>query len=71
MTIWRTPVEFEESGDLAGIPLEAEWHHSDWKTRDIIQSSKDKYHVAVTFTRYTSDGAEISTFDSLYIVTQQ
>jgi hypothetical protein len=71
MTIWRTAGEFEQSGDLAGIPFEREWHHSAWKRRHIIQSSHDKCHVAVTFTRYRSNGDEISTFKSLYIVTKQ
>ena len=71
MTIWRTVGEFEQSGDLAGIPLEGDWHHSTWKTRHIVQASHDKVHVAVTFTRHRSDGTEIATFKSLYIATKQ
>ena len=59
MTIWRTVDEFEQSGGLAGIPLEGEWHLSAWNTRHIIQASHDKVHVAVTFTRHRSDGTEI------------
>jgi hypothetical protein len=71
MKIWRTGDEFIHDGDLAGIPLEDEWHHSSWDTRNTVQASNDKLHVAVTFTRRTSTGAKISAFDSLYIVTKQ
>ena len=71
MKIWRTDEEFRRDGDLAGIPLEGEWHHTSWNTRKTLQTSSEKLHVAVTFTRHASNGAKISTFDSLYIVTKQ
>jgi hypothetical protein len=71
MKIWRTDEEFGRDGDLAGIPLEGEWHHTSWDARNTLQASSEKLHVAVTFTRYTSNGAKISTFNSLYIVTKR
>lgn len=71
MKIWRTGDEFVREGDLAGIPLEGEWHRSSWDARNTVQASNDKLHVTVTFTRWTSTGSKISTFDSLYIVTKQ
>ncbi len=71
MRIWRTSEDFCRDGDLAGIPLEREWHASSWDARRILQASKDKIHVAVTFSRHTLAGAKISTYDSLYIVTKQ
>ncbi len=45
------------------------WHHSAWDDKQIVQASDDKVHIAVKFTRYRSDGSEIASYRSLYIVT--
>ena len=71
MRTWRDAEEFTREGDLAGIPLEQEWHSSSWDRRAVLQASSDKLHVAVTFTRHSAAGAKVSSFDSLYVVTRQ
>jgi hypothetical protein len=70
MKMWRTTKEFIRDSDLAGIPLEREWHHTSLDGRNVVQRSDDKFHVMVTFTRRMANGAPISTFDSLYVVTK-
>ena len=45
------------------------WHHSTWDSREIVQSSDTKVHIAVVFSRYDKDGNKTATFNSLYIVT--
>jgi len=47
------------------------WHHSGWDKRDIVAVSTNKVHVQTRFVRYRADGSVLSTFDSLYIVTEE
>ena len=70
VTVWQTPSEFEKE-HRNSIPLEQSWHHSAWDDRKAVQSSNDKVHVAVSFTRYDAKGIKIATYKSLYIVTNQ
>ncbi|MEP6390582.1 MAG: hypothetical protein ABJ056_11725 [Halioglobus sp.] len=49
--------------------LGAQWDHSEWASREIVQTSPAKVHVATTFVRFRKDGSEIGAFDSLYILT--
>ena len=53
------------------IQLGEGWHHSAWIHRNVVQSSDDKVHLDVRFTRYREDGSEIATYDSMYVVTRQ
>ncbi len=43
------------------------WHHTLYDTKEIVQQSPAKVHVAVHFTRYLEDGTEFAEHDSLYI----
>ena len=70
LTIWQTSVEFEKE-QLSSVPLERNWHHSAWDWRKVVQSSDDKVHVALSFTRYDAKGIKIATYQSLYVVTKQ
>lgn len=47
------------------------WHHSQWDYRRVIQSSDDKVHVAVCFTRHRADGSVIGRYESIWIVTKK
>ena len=67
--VWPTAAEYTADFDFARFAENAGWHHSAWDAKEILQSSADKVHVAVTFTRYKADGAKIESYDSLYIVT--
>jgi hypothetical protein len=45
------------------------WHHSAWTQIDLVQSSPNKAHYAVQYTRYREDGSTIGVFNSLYVFT--
>src|ERR1700689_773240 len=49
----------------------AEWHHSGWDRREVIQAGEDKVHIDTRFTRYRADGSIIGGFDSIYVVTRE
>lgn len=59
---------FLEETDLAQFAARTGWDHSTWDDMRVIQVSPDKVHVAVKFTRYRADGAEIASYDSLYVI---
>ena len=44
------------------------WHYSLWDYRHAIQSTVDKVHFAVQFTRYRADDTVIGHYPSLWIV---
>jgi 2-hydroxychromene-2-carboxylate isomerase len=45
------------------------WDHSAWTQIRLVQSSLNKAHYAVQYTRYRKDGSAIGVFDSLYVFT--
>ncbi len=45
-----------------------DWLCSRWVSKAIVQGDDRKVHVAVRYTRLRSDGSEIGTYDSLYIL---
>ena len=44
------------------------WHYSLWDYRHAVQSTQDKVHFAVQFTRYRVDDTVIGHYPSLWIV---
>ncbi|MBN2061712.1 MAG: hypothetical protein JW882_14975 [Deltaproteobacteria bacterium] len=71
MAIWHDTEEFLRARDIGGIPLEPDWHHSQEDTRNVVQSSSEKVHVTITFSRFNAAGEKISSFETLYVVTMQ
>lgn len=47
---------------------EDDWHHSAWNRRTVVQRNERKVHMAVTYTRYRSDGSVIGVYESLYVL---
>lgn len=47
------------------------WHHSLLDEARVVQSSPDKVHFTVCFTRYAAGGNALETHRSLYVVTKQ
>ncbi len=45
------------------------WAYSRWDYRRAVQSTADKVHFAVQFTRYRKDGSVIGSYPSIWIVT--
>ncbi len=59
------------AASVANVPrlIEAEgWHHSTWDDMQIVQSSADKVHIAVVFSRYHENGERYVSHRSLYVV---
>ncbi|MBL4681971.1 MAG: hypothetical protein JKY88_14770 [Pseudomonadales bacterium] len=46
------------------------WEYSLWDYRHAIQSTSDKVHFAVQFTRYQKDAKAIGVYPSMWIVTK-
>ena len=44
------------------------WAYSRWDYRRAVQSTHDKVHFAVQFTRYRGDGSAIGSYPSMWIV---
>lgn len=44
------------------------WHYSLWDYRRAVQSTDDKVHFAVQFTRYRADDSVIGHYPSMWIV---
>ena len=47
------------------------WHHSTLDAYKVCQSSAEKVHVELTFSRYKEDGTNYWTVPALWIVTKQ
>jgi hypothetical protein len=45
------------------------WHRSVWNERKVLQRNAAKVHMAVTYTRFRTDGSAIGVYESLYILT--
>ncbi|MFQ6027266.1 MAG: hypothetical protein ACE5Q6_07220 [Dehalococcoidia bacterium] len=66
VAIWQNEAEAQASyqqafADRAG----PNWHHSVFEYKHVLQSSPDKVHLAVQFTRYDRDDQPIATYRSL------
>ena len=66
--VWQTPEDYARSNDVKGLADQG-WSHSAWDYRHLVQSSDDKLHFVLQFTRYGTDGKAIGSYPSLYVVT--
>ena len=69
--VWQDVEEYTAYMDFDRFIKQTGWHHSVWDERTVIQSGKDKVHIAVQFSRYDKDDRKIATYESLYIVTNR
>ncbi len=69
--VWQTPEEYVRDFDFSAFAERESWHHSAWSKREIIQTSADKVHVAVSFTRFDAQNQPVSSYESLYVVTEK
>ena len=58
------PDFFERFAEATG------WAYSCWDYRHAIQSSEEKVHFAVQFTRYREDGTAIGEYPSIWVLTR-
>ncbi len=47
------------------------WHRSGWAKRQVVAANANKVHIQTRFVRYRADGSVLSSFDSLYVVTNE
>lgn len=52
------------------LRAEDDWKYSTWRTRELVQFSDAKAHVALSYTRFRSDGSVIGIYESLYVLTK-
>lgn len=52
------------------LKMQDDWAYSSWGERQVVQFSDTKAHVALSYTRFRSDGSVIGTYKSLYILTK-
>lgn len=61
---------FVEAMDMQVFATQTGWRYSTWDDMAIVQSSPDKVHVRVRFSRFDDGDALIASYDSLYIIEQ-
>ena len=67
--VWQTEEEYAAYMDFDAFAERIGWDHSTWDSREAIQYTADKVHMAVQFTRYNANNEPIATYESLYILT--
>lgn len=68
VSVFPDRAAFLGSRDLDAFAAATGWDHSAWDSLQIVQSSAEKVHIAVTFTRYDAAGQVLASYDSLYVV---
>jgi hypothetical protein len=68
--VWATQAEFTAKNDIGRL-ARAGWGRCAWDWRHLVQSSDDKLHFLVQFSRYGEGDRLIASYESLYIVTRQ
>jgi hypothetical protein len=66
--IWNSAAKFIEENDIGRLARSG-WGHSTWDWRMLVQSSGNKLHYLVQFTRYDEADKPIASYESLYIIT--
>lgn len=66
----ETPQQYAAGVDFERT-LATGWHHSEWVSREVLQVSAGKVHVAGSWRRYTAADAPLTGSDITYIVTEQ
>jgi hypothetical protein len=59
---------FLQAMDMEEFARRFNWHHSAWKSIELIQADPTKVHFKVAFTRFNAQGEPNATFNSLYIL---
>ena len=59
---------FIDAMDMAAFAAQTGWRYSTWDDMAVIQSSPDKVHIRVRFSRFDDEDALIASYDSLYII---
>jgi len=68
--VWNTQEDYAKANDLTQF-AKSGWHHTQWDWRRLVQTSDDKLHFLVQFTRYNDAGKPTASYESLYILTKR
>jgi hypothetical protein len=68
VVVYQDRSAFLAAMDLDAFAATTGWRRSTWDDMTIVQSSPDKVHITVRFSRFDADGGLIASFDSLYII---
>jgi len=61
---------FVRAMDMTAFAAQTGWRYSTWDDMAVVQSSPDKVHIRVRFSRFDAEDKLIASFDSLYIIEQ-
>ena len=64
-----TEEDFAAQMDFDAFAERFGWDHSEWDEIEAVQVAENAVNVALTFSRYNADGEVVSTFNTLYLVT--
>lgn len=67
MTVWQTPQTYLD--DFYARAGEG-WGRSQWNRQQVIHAEKEKVHLDMEFTRFRSDGSELGTYRSIWVITR-
>ena len=68
VTVFADRAAFIAANHIDKLIAGEAWDHSTWDALTIVQSSADKVHIAVEFSRYHADGTKYASYPSLYVV---
>ena len=71
LQVWKTEEDFAGGMDFDAFAERFGWDHSGWDEIEAIQVAENGANVALTFSRYNADDEVISTFNTLYLVTNE
>lgn len=68
VVVYPDRAAFLDAMDLTRFAEQTGWDYSTWDDMRVVQSSPDKVHIAVTFTRYDQQGSKMASYQSLYVI---
>ena len=65
--VWETPETYLD--DFYARAGEG-WGRSQWNQQSVITAAANKVHLDMEFTRFRTDGSELGTFRSIWVITK-
>lgn len=65
--VWETPETYLD--DFYARAGEG-WGRSQWNQKAVITAAENKVHLDMEFTRFRTDGSELGTFRSIWVITK-
>lgn len=59
---------FIRAMDMVAFAAQTGWRYSTWDDMAVVQSSPDKVHIRVRFSRFDAGDGLIASYDSLYVI---